>query len=134
MSVKRLVRVNQLIKQEVAEALYRVMNDKGFDLSAVTVTLVLTGSDLRTARVMVSIRDHEAERTRMLRQLEHRRGEIQEIVHRRIVLKYTPRLSFELDTSIETGDRVLQIISEMERKPPAGAEAGTEKGNDGRPA
>ena len=58
MSVKRLVRVNELIKREVATALYRVMNEKGFDLSAVSVTHVITSSDLRTARVLVSIRDH----------------------------------------------------------------------------
>ena len=27
--------------------------------------------------------------------------------------RYTPRLTFELDESIELGDRVLQIISDM---------------------
>ncbi len=114
MTVKRLVRVNELLKQEIASALYRVMNDAGFDLAAVSVTAVLTSSDLHSARVRVSIRDHEQERAKILRQLYHHRGQIQEIVSRNVILKYTPRLSFELDGSIEEGDRVLRLINDME--------------------
>jgi ribosome-binding factor A len=118
MGVKRLVRVNELLKQEVAAALYRVMNEAGFDFSAVTVTGVLTSSDLHTARVRVSIRDHQQEREKILRQLYHHRGEIQERISENVKLKYTPRLSFELDESIEEGDRVLGIITRMEAEAP----------------
>lgn len=114
MSVKRLVRVNELIKREVATALYRVMNEKGFDLSAVSVTHVITSSDLRTARVLVSIRDHEKQRNSMIAQIQHHSGAIQSFVSKNVIIKYTPRLTFELDESVEQGDRVLQIISEME--------------------
>ena len=114
MSVKRLVRVNELIKREVATALYRVMNEKGFDLSAVSVTHVITSSDLRTARVLVSIRDHEKQRNSMIAQIQHHSGAIQSFVGKNVIIKYTPKLTFELDESVEQGDRVLQIISEME--------------------
>ena len=41
-----------------------------------------------------------------------------------MILKYTPRLSFELDTSIAEGDRVLALLSKIEppaaEEPPAG--------------
>jgi ribosome-binding factor A len=131
MTVKRLVRVNELLKQEVAAALYRVMDDVGFDLSAVTVTGVLTSSDLHTARVRVSIRDHQQERMKILHQLHRHHGQIQEIVSRNVILKYTPRLSFELDESIEEGDRVLRIIQKMEAaespEPPGDAPASDPK-------
>lgn len=122
MSTDRLTRVNALLKQEIATALFRVMNDQGFDLSAVTVTHVLTSSDLHSARVLVSIRDHRDERQRILKLLYQRRGHIQDLISRHVVLKYTPRLSFELDESIEQGDHVLRVLSEMERDgsvPPA---------------
>ncbi|MBU1694215.1 MAG: 30S ribosome-binding factor RbfA [Verrucomicrobia bacterium] len=114
MSRQRMVRVNELLKREVASALYRVMNEAGFDLTAVTVTGVDVGSDLRTARVRVSIRDHRDERRKMLNLLRRHRGDIQELLHRNVILKYTPKLSFELDESIEQGDRILQILYKME--------------------
>ncbi len=126
MGVKRLVRVNELIKQEVAAALYRVMNERGFDLSAVSVTHVITSSDLRTARVLVSIRDHEKQRDAMIGQIQHHSGAIQSIVSKNVIIKYTPRLTFELDQSVEQGDRVLQIISEMETPSDAAEGAGEE--------
>ena len=122
MSVKRLVRVNELIKQEIATALYRVMNEKGFDLSAVSVTHVITSSDLRTARVLVSIRDHEKRRDAMIAQIQHHSGAIQSFLSKNVIIKYTPRLTFELDESVEQGDRVLQIISEMETPADASSE------------
>ena len=49
MSSSRLDRINHLLQREVAEMMYRIMNEAGFDLSAVTVTGVTTTSDLRTA-------------------------------------------------------------------------------------
>jgi ribosome-binding factor A len=113
MGVKRLIRVNELIKQEVAAALYRVMNERGFDLSAVSVTHVITSSDLRKARVLVSIRDHVEQRDAMIGKIQHHRAEIQSLLSENVIIKYTPKLTFELDESIELGDRVLQIISEM---------------------
>jgi ribosome-binding factor A len=113
MGVKRLIRVNELIKQEVATALYRVMNERGFDLSAVSVTHVITSSDLRKARVLISIRDHVEQRNAMIGKIQHHRADIQALLSENVIIKYTPRLTFELDESIELGDRVLQIISDM---------------------
>ncbi len=48
MRPQRLTRVNQLLKQEVAEQLFRIMHEPGFDAAACTVTRVLTSSDLVT--------------------------------------------------------------------------------------
>jgi len=35
-----------------------------------------------------------------------------------VKLKYTPRLHFVLDESIEGGDRILSLLAEMERENP----------------
>ena len=122
MKTDRLTRVNESIRREIGQILFRVMNERGFDLSAVSVTRVITSSDLKAARVLVSIRDHEAERPRMLDLLRKHRGDIQEALSKKLIMKYTPRLSFALDTSIEEGDRVLALLSSMEPASPAGAE------------
>ena len=109
-----MVRVNELLKREIAEALPRIMNERGFDLAAVTVTRVICGSDLKLARVMVSIRDHEKDKNRMLNLVRHHRDELREIIRKRITLRHIPQLTFEMDESIAIGDHVLQIISEIE--------------------
>jgi ribosome-binding factor A len=113
-SVDRMHRVNELLKREIGAALFQIMNEADFDLSSVTVTHVLTIRNLRQARVLVSIRDHHDERRKMLSLVRSHRREIQDRINRNTVLKYTPRLSFELDTSLERGDHVLQILNEMD--------------------
>jgi ribosome-binding factor A len=118
MGVPRLVRVNELLKREIAEDLYRNFSMTDFDSSAITVTRVECASDLRDANVYVSIFGHEEERGRMIRYLNHHRQEIIRLMVRRVKLKYTPRLHFILDESIEDGDHILSILAEMERTNP----------------
>lgn len=114
MSIDRLTRVNQLIRQEVAESLFRVINDPGADIAAVTVTRVETSANLRNARVFVSIRGNQATQDRILNLIRNHRRDIQSSIARHIVLKYTPQISFEIDHSIEEGDHVLDVIARLE--------------------
>ena len=118
MSIDRLTRVNQLLKQEIAESLFRVVNDPGADIGAVTVTRVVTSSNLRQARVFLSIRGDEARQHHLLRKVMSHRRDIQESIARHVVLKYTPHVSFELDHSIEEGDHVLDLIQKIEVEHP----------------
>ena len=113
MPSQRLIRVNELLKREIANALYRVMDDREFDLAAVTVTRVETSSDLRHARVALSVRADEHGQQAMLRALRKHRKDFQEVVGRNVVLKYNPYLRFELDDSVRQGDRILEILSEL---------------------
>lgn len=118
MTTQRLVRINQLLQQEIAEQLYRIVNDESFDMSAVTVTRVDTTSDLRQAHVYVSIRGDEATQTKMLRQLVSHRHEVQAAIAKHVVMKYTPQVSFQLDKSLAKGDHVLKLISDLEHEHP----------------
>lgn len=116
MSVDRMVRVNALLRRVIAEAMYRVMTEEGFDIASVTITGVDTSTTLRTARVRVSIREHVADRQSMLRLIRKHAPQIQDIVHREVILKYTPKLDFVLDDSIEKGDHVLEVLHQMEEE------------------
>ena len=128
MKIDRLTRINELLRREISLSLYRLLDPAQFDLAAVTVTHVIIGSDLRTARVLISIRGHEHERRAMLHRIQHLHGDIQEAIAKTVILKYTPKLTFALDTSIEVGDRVLDILSKLPTGPnddagvPGGAE------------
>ncbi|MCF7818720.1 MAG: 30S ribosome-binding factor RbfA [Kiritimatiellales bacterium] len=118
MGTPRLVRVNELLKREIAEDIHRNFSLSDFDCGSVTVTRVECASDLRDANVFVSIFGHEQERNRMIGHLNRHRQEIVRLMIKRVKLKYTPRLHFVLDESIEGGDRVLSMLAEMERKNP----------------
>ncbi|MGE4490336.1 MAG: 30S ribosome-binding factor RbfA [Kiritimatiellales bacterium] len=114
MSSSRIIRVNELLKREIATDIPRLFANSNFDTGAVTVTRVETGSDLRDATVYVSIFGHEEERERMIRFLNGHRKDIQSRMSKHVILKYTPRLYFKLDDSIETGDRVLGILAQLD--------------------
>jgi len=116
MSIDRLTRVNQLLKQEIAGSLFRIINDPDADIAAVTVTRVVTSSNLRHTRVYVSIRGDEVKQHRLLNIIKSHRRDIQDVVAKHVVLKYTPQLSFELDHAIEQGDHVLDLIAKLEQQ------------------
>ena len=113
MPSQRIIRVNELLKREIAAYLYRLINRHDFDMSAVTVTHVITAPNLRHARVYVSIRDHVLEREAMLDEIRTHRKPLQQHLNQTVRLKYTPQLEFELDESIEKGDHVLHLIEEL---------------------
>ena len=119
MGIPRLVRVNELLKREIAEDIYRNFAGSDFDAAALTVTRVECAADLRDANVFVSIFGHEDGRDRMISYLNRHRQEIIRLMLKRVKLKYTPRLHFILDESIEGGDHILSLLAEMERDNPA---------------
>jgi len=47
--------------------------------------------------------------------LEQNRKRIQGYLGKAVVLKYTPRLRFVLDDSVEQGNKILRILDELEK-------------------
>jgi len=114
MSVDRLERVNALLRREIGEAMYKVFAGDPMDLAALTVTHVETSRNLRTAQVSISIFGHETERGAILRKIANKAHALQAIINRDLTLKYTPRLRFVLDESVERGDHVLDVLNRLE--------------------
>jgi ribosome-binding factor A len=114
MKPDRITRVNELIKRELGNQLYHVINRPDFDPAAVTITHTVTSVDLRGSRVLVSIRGDEPEQERVLSILKRHRADFQAALSKNVVLRYTPQLRFVIDHSIEEGDQVLQLLQQME--------------------
>jgi len=127
MGSRRMVRVNELLKREIAEDLQRRFAMTEFDAAALTVTRVECAADLRDATVYVSVFGHEEERGRMISYLNRHRQEIVRMMIRRVKLKYTPRLKFRLDASLEEGDRILSLLAKMEKERPEAFDDGEER-------
>jgi ribosome-binding factor A len=123
MAIDRLERVNALLRREISEALYKVFAGEPIDLAAITITRVEASRNLRTAKVAVSVFGHEHERGTFLRHLANKAKDLQALINRDLTLKYTPRLRFELDGSLEKGDHILDVLSHLDVPADAGGDA-----------
>jgi ribosome-binding factor A len=113
----RLLRVGELLKREIGEALRRQMPVAESGL--VSVNDVEVSGDLKSARVFISLLGSSEQQRDSRKRLEEVRPRVQDLIAKSVVLKYTPRLSFIMDDSIARGNRVLQILDELERKGPS---------------
>src|ERR1700722_12843312 len=122
MSNLRHERVRELLKREIGEAIRREfhVNEAGL----ISVNDVDLAGGLKSAIVFISIFGNPAQQKRGLELLTNNRVRIQGLVGRSVVLKYTPTLKFVFDDSIVRGNRVLEIINELERAQPAGEDKG----------
>lgn len=109
-------RVREVLKRAIGEAIRRefLVNDVGL----ITVNDIDLGGDLRTAVVFITILGNPTQQKNGLQVLEQNRIRIQGLVAKSVVLKYTPTLKFIVDDSIVRGNRVLQILDELEKTPP----------------
>jgi ribosome-binding factor A len=119
----RLERVNEVLKRELSDLLQREMN---FEAKLVTVQQVSVTPDLKQAHVYIGVIGTEEQRRAAMAQLHDKRRVLQSDVSRRVTLKYTPQLHFELDNSIERGTRILNILEDLHLPPPGEAESESE--------
>jgi ribosome-binding factor A len=106
-------RVRELLKREIGEAVRREFNAS--EAGLITVNDVDPAGDLKSAVVFVSILGNANQQKRGLQLLNEHRIRLQALVARAVVLKYTPLLKFVADDSINRGNKVLQIIEELEK-------------------
>jgi ribosome-binding factor A len=112
----RLQRVRELLKREIGEVIRREFPVA--EAGLVSVNDVDVAGDLHSAIVFISILGTAEQQKRGLAMLTQHRKRIQGLVGRAVVLKYTPTLKFLVDDSIARGNRVLQIIEELEKTNP----------------
>ena len=113
----RLLRVRELLKREIGEAIRREIPVEQAGL--VTVNDVEVAGDLRVATAYISILGNAEQQRSGIAMLRKHRRRLQGLVAKAVVLKYTPQLRFVIDDSVARGNRVLDIIAELERNAPA---------------
>lgn len=113
----RLERVRELLKRELGEIIRRELPME--EAGLVTVNEVGVAADLKSATVFVGVIGTAEQRKRAGALLEKESKRIQSLIGRAVVLKYTPHLKFVIDESIERGNRVLEILDELEKERPS---------------
>ena len=114
----RARRLGEQIQRELTELLRRDVKDGR--IGNVTITAVSVTGDLRTARVYYLVFGKDGPDPKVQRGLESAAGFLRNALSRSLMIRYTPTLSFELDTSIEHGVRLTQLIDSV-NKPRADA-------------
>ena len=108
----RYERVRELLKRELGEIIrQQIPLAEGGIISVNDVGLA---GDLQSAKVFVSIVGTAEQRKRGEELLRTNTVVIQNLLGHSVVLKYTPHLKFVFDDSIARGDRVLQILEDLE--------------------
>lgn len=121
----RTARVNELVREVLAEELERLSDDPS--LGFVTLTGVDVTGDLRQATVWYSVLDlpgyikdadpsqvHE-DTADALRAIT---GHLKAVLGRQVRLKYTPDLVFREDPAMTTAERLEQIIRQLHASEP----------------
>jgi ribosome-binding factor A len=106
----RMRRVNEAVREVVSARIAEGLRDPR--IGFVTVTAVETSSDLRHARVYVSVLGSEEERAATLEGLESAHGVLQQAVAGELRMKWTPTLQFVFDESIDRGMRITELLDD----------------------
>jgi ribosome-binding factor A len=109
---QRTDRIDELLRQEIGQALERELADPG--IGFVTVTDVETSPDLSHARVWVSVIGPEERRKEALAALRRAMPYVRRGLGSKIRLRRIPELEVRLDDSAERGTRVLHLIDDLE--------------------
>lgn len=112
----RLERVRELLKRQLGEVIRRELPVA--EAGLISVNDVLVASDLHSATVFVGLFGTKDQKKRAFTMLQEHRKHIQSLVGKSVILKYTPQLKFIVDDSIERGNRVLQILEDLEKSSP----------------
>ena len=110
-SKSRLERINEEYKKEISNIInYELKNPNATGL--ISVTRVKVTNDLKFAKVAVSILNSKNVKE-TLAALKKSSGFIRSELARRVNLRNTPEIIFELDDSMEYGARIDNILKEI---------------------
>lgn len=108
----RIEKLQELIKQEMSKMLLKELKDPR--IGFVTVTDVEMTGDLREAKIYVSVMGGEEQVKSSLEGLNSALGFIRREIGHRIRLRFTPEISFALDTSLDYGDHIQKLLLQVE--------------------
>lgn len=112
---RRSERISNIIRQEISELLQERINDPRLS-TFISVTRVVTSSDLSIAKVFVSSIGDNVDKDGVLEGFQSASGFLRRELARKLTLRHVPELSFHFDDSIEVGIHVLKLIEQATRK------------------
>lgn len=111
----RANRLAEEIKRIVTDLLRMEIKDPRIS-PFTTVTEVDVSKDLRYAKIYVSVLGEQEEQQRTLEGLQNASGFIRSELGKQIRLRYNPEITFCLDSSIQHGLKINQILHDLAKE------------------
>ena len=107
----RIDRINGEVMRELAQII-RELKDSRIPLMTSVVSVSVT-NDLRYAKAYISVMGDDATQKKAMAGLASAAGYIRRELGKRVDLRYTPELIFELDKSIEHGSHIDKLLKNI---------------------
>ncbi|MCG6158057.1 30S ribosome-binding factor RbfA [Rubinisphaera margarita] len=111
MSTRRTAKASRAVREVISTAILFELNDPR--IKNVTVLDVDVATDMRSAKVYVSVMGDEKSQQLSLHGLNSARGFLQKLVADRIDTRYTPVLTFVLDNSVKKSIETAKILRDL---------------------
>jgi ribosome-binding factor A len=128
---RRTLQVGEMLREELTDIIRREVSDPR--LGFWSITRVDVPTDLRSARVFVSVLGSDEERAATLAALRSAAGFIRFHLKPRLRIRQIPELDFRDDRSMEHAEAIGRTLREIEREArrPVAAPATARRGEDG---
>lgn len=114
MASRRILRVNELLREEIADLLRREVKDELLSTALVSITEVDTAPDLKAAKVYFSVYGDDEQVKEVDAHLRRAANFLRRNLMGRLDLRYTPHLEFVFDKSLAEGDRIMRLMRSVE--------------------
>lgn len=111
---RRTEKVASLIQSELGDLVLRRLKDPRIGM--VTITHVDIAPDLKLAHVYYSVFGKEKEKKEAGLALAHAAGFLQREIAVALKLRFTPKLDFHLDDSLEESLRIQKVLEELRQE------------------
>lgn len=111
---QRVPRVAEQMKKEIADILKNEIKDPR--LGFVSVTDVELSTDLRYAKVYISVLGDEQAKRESLEVLTRATGFVRREIGQRLSLRFVPEITFKFDPSIERGARIAELLHQVRKE------------------
>lgn len=108
----RILRINEDIQRELSALLRNVKDPRVRRQGMISVTAVDATTDLKQAKVYISVLAPESE-TELMKGLKSASGYLRSEIGKALNLRYTPELQFEIDDSIARGAKINTILNDL---------------------
>jgi len=111
---QRQLRVGELIRRTLSEVLLRGdIHDPELNRMSITVGEVRVTTDLRVATIYVLPLGGQG-KDEVLKLLARNKGELRRIIGKKVALKFTPELRFQLDETFDRMDETRRLFAQDE--------------------
>lgn len=109
----RIDKINEEVRRELANII-RELKDTRIPMMTSAVAVNVT-NDLRYAKAYISVMGDEETQKKAMEGLKSAAGFVRREIGKRIDLRYTPELIFELDHSIEHGAHIEELLKKYNK-------------------